>query len=235
MEKQKRKSIPSKIRAELQKEINSKCPFCDNEDVGHFEVHHIDENPSNDDYRNLILLCPTCHSKITKGDKTPLDVMNKKVELMLNVEKSKNNKDSGQVITFNSKVDNAVLGNNNNVTIKKQSKKIIQKYPEGCIGYDSIKGNYVSHLIKRYNEYKENEVGKSQMNYAVFASQLKKKYKIPPTRTILNLPTHRFDELITDIQQRIDGTTFAKKLGRGHKNYSSFMEYQNEMNGVKNK
>lgn len=44
-----RKSIPqhNKVRAELQKEINSRCPFCNNDDVGHFEIHHIDENPSN--------------------------------------------------------------------------------------------------------------------------------------------------------------------------------------------
>lgn len=57
-----------KLRAELQKEINSVCPFCDNGDVGHFEIHHIDEDPSNNEITNLILLCPTCHSKITKGD-----------------------------------------------------------------------------------------------------------------------------------------------------------------------
>lgn len=58
----------NKIRAELQKEINSICPFCDNDDVGHFEIHHIDEDPSNNDIKNLLLLCRICHSKITKGD-----------------------------------------------------------------------------------------------------------------------------------------------------------------------
>ncbi|MFC0521259.1 HNH endonuclease signature motif containing protein [Mesonia maritima] len=50
--------------------MNSKCPFCTNEDVGHFEIHHIDEDPSNNIKSNLLLLCPTCHSKITKGDIT---------------------------------------------------------------------------------------------------------------------------------------------------------------------
>lgn len=68
-----RKKIPkeNKIRAELQKEIGSKCPFCSNEDVGHFEIHHINNNPGENDIANLILVCPTCHSKITKGDITP--------------------------------------------------------------------------------------------------------------------------------------------------------------------
>ncbi|WP_430408558.1 HNH endonuclease [Kordia sp.] len=70
MSKKIRKSIPqkNKVRAELQKEISSACPFCDSQDVGHFEIHHIDENPSNNLIENLLLLCPTCHSKVTKGD-----------------------------------------------------------------------------------------------------------------------------------------------------------------------
>nr|WP_322626451.1 HNH endonuclease signature motif containing protein [uncultured Flavobacterium sp.] len=59
-----------KIKAELQKEISSSCPFCMNSDVGHFEIHHIDEDRTNNEFNNLILVCPTCHSKITKGDIT---------------------------------------------------------------------------------------------------------------------------------------------------------------------
>ncbi len=38
----KRTKPPPKVKALLQKEINSKCPFCSIEDVDHFEVHHID-------------------------------------------------------------------------------------------------------------------------------------------------------------------------------------------------
>lgn len=79
----KRPKIPfeSKVRAELQKEINSKCPFCPSTDVGHFEIHHIDNNPANNDIKNLFLLCPTCHSKITKGDIAYERVVSKKIRL----------------------------------------------------------------------------------------------------------------------------------------------------------
>ena len=63
-----RKSIPAKTRAILQKEIKSKCPICSNEDVEHFHIHHIDENPLNNEFENLLMLCPNCHSKITKND-----------------------------------------------------------------------------------------------------------------------------------------------------------------------
>lgn len=63
-----RKKISPKLRAELQKEINSECPFCYDAQVGHFQIHHIDENPENNRAENLLMLCAICHSKITKGD-----------------------------------------------------------------------------------------------------------------------------------------------------------------------
>ncbi|WP_422350903.1 HNH endonuclease signature motif containing protein [Flagellimonas sp.] len=71
----------NKVRSQLQKEIASVCPFCDSGDVGHFEIHHIDENPSNHVCENLLLLCPTCHSKITKGDIPQQQVIDKKINL----------------------------------------------------------------------------------------------------------------------------------------------------------
>lgn len=83
MTKKNRQRIPqeTKVRAQLQQEINSGCPFCDNREVGHFQIHHIDENPQNNLVSNLILICPTCHSKITKGDISQKEVKNIKSQL----------------------------------------------------------------------------------------------------------------------------------------------------------
>lgn len=68
--KNQRRKIPQQamVKAKLQQAICSRCPFCSSEEVGHFEIHHIDEDPSNNQIENLILICPTCHSKITKGE-----------------------------------------------------------------------------------------------------------------------------------------------------------------------
>jgi len=68
--KKSRSKIPQliKVRSMLQREIESICPFCDSTDVEHFQIHHINENPKINEITNLILVCPTCHSKITKGD-----------------------------------------------------------------------------------------------------------------------------------------------------------------------
>lgn len=227
-EKKTRTKIPkeNKIRAELQQEIGSLCPFCDNTEVGHFEIHHIDENPSNNDTGNLLLLCPVCHSKITKGDIGQFETLRKKISLIKNPVTTKPT--AGKVVNFNSKVGNAVVGDNNKISIK-QTKPARQKYPEGCIGFDTLKANYISHLIKRFNEYKEYEVGKGQVNYAVFSSHLKKQYKIGPTRTLYNLSIDKFDELVDYIHSRISATKLAKVKGRGHKNYSTFDEYVEEV------
>ncbi|MGX9727546.1 MAG: HNH endonuclease signature motif containing protein [Candidatus Electronema sp. VV] len=80
----KRPKITQKTKSLLQKEISSTCPFCDNEDVDHFHFHHIDENPENNDMPNLLMLCPICHSKITKGDIRREDVERKKRDISTN-------------------------------------------------------------------------------------------------------------------------------------------------------
>ena len=64
----KRPPIPYKVKSKLQKEADSECPFLSNQDIECFEVHHIDENPENNDFENLLFLCANCHTKITKRD-----------------------------------------------------------------------------------------------------------------------------------------------------------------------
>lgn len=77
-----RKSPTNANRARLQKEIGSICPFCGDDDVGHFEVDHIDGDPSNDAWENLLMLCRKCHSKKTKGEISEEKVRKKKLLLM---------------------------------------------------------------------------------------------------------------------------------------------------------
>lgn len=83
MAKKVRRKIPQgvKVRSQLQREISSVCPFCNSTDVEYFEIHHIDGNPENNENLNLILICPTCHSKITKGDISQDDVRAIKIQL----------------------------------------------------------------------------------------------------------------------------------------------------------
>lgn len=54
-----RKAVPQRLQSAITKEFNNVCATC-GESAG-TQVHHIDENPGNNDPLNLIPLCPTCH------------------------------------------------------------------------------------------------------------------------------------------------------------------------------
>ncbi len=218
----KRKGISAKVRRELQKEVNSKCPFCNNDEVAIHEVHHIDEDRSNDTFANLIHVCGNCHSKITVGTISPEAVVAMKQKLLTKKHISTSTKARVHV---QSDVTNITTGDHASITVKKTSKKVIQQFPPGCIGYEVEKANYISYLIGRYNECKLWETGKEQMNYAIIYKQLKHQFKIG-NRNLLNLPLERFEELAGNLQQRIDKTKLAKVKGIGHKNYSTFEEYK---------
>ena len=53
-----RQAIPKKIKDALLDEYDHRCAVCAG-DRPH--VHHIDEDPSNNDLLNLLPLCPNCH------------------------------------------------------------------------------------------------------------------------------------------------------------------------------
>lgn len=215
-----------KLKARLLQDSNSKCAFCDFNDAGLLEFHHIDNNRTNTIFENLIAVCPTCHSKITYNEISRAEVENQKQNLKQK-KMSSNSKESSTSFQVNAEnISNSVLGNNNKVTVNVKKQVVSKaKYKEGELGFDFIKTNYISHLITRYNEYKANEIGKENMKYGIFQAALKKHFKIGTTRTLYNLPVEKFEELTSLIQKRIDSTTFAKKLGKVHKNYSTFNEY----------
>lgn len=218
-----RMSIPqkAKVKAELQKENGSSCPFCMNQDVGHFQIHHIDENPSNNLMQNLILICPNCHSKMTKGEIPPIEVMEKKIELMM---RTKDNPKQSSGVNVVDNQGNIIVGDNNTINIKKTHTKKKKRGVPGTIGADNLKADYIAYLTERYNTYLKHDKGKN-INYAITGSRLKKKFKVSPTRTIYDLPLEKFDEVVNVLIDWIEGTTLFKMKGRTQKMYSSYMEY----------
>jgi hypothetical protein len=222
--KKTRTKISNTLRAELQQEVDSKCPFCLNSEVGVFEGHHIDENPSNTKFSNLILVCPTCHSKITKSKISREEVISVKQQLI--------NKTYTRLLETTSPsiyatTANVRSGNNTTININTSRKKIIQKHAPGSIGSNNEKGNYIDYLIKRFNEYKAYEVGKENVKYWWIIKHLKSKYKLGQYRTLLDLPIDKFEELAAIIQGKIKSTKLARIKGKQHKNYSTFEEHKN--------
>ena len=65
-----RKNIPKGVKEQVLKEFNYRCSICG---ADRPQLHHIDEDPSNNDPQNIIPLCPNCHL-IDQHDPTqPID------------------------------------------------------------------------------------------------------------------------------------------------------------------
>ena len=52
--------IPEQLRLEIIEKCNNRCCVCQTPFV---QIHHIDEDPSNNTFDNLVALCPNCHSQ----------------------------------------------------------------------------------------------------------------------------------------------------------------------------
>ena len=65
-----RKNIPKSVKEQVLKEFNYRCSICG---ADRPQLHHIDEDPANNDPHNIIPLCPNCHL-IDQHDPTqPID------------------------------------------------------------------------------------------------------------------------------------------------------------------
>ena len=219
-----RKNPPPRIRALLQKEIDSQCPFCKSQEVDAFEAHHLNEKPDDGRFENLLMVCPTCHAKITAGTIPVNEVYQKKIELMVaQKRKAEQSQDKSSAPKVSMKdVGIGIVGDHNNVTTKTIKKQVV-KYPPDCIGSDSTKANYISYLIKRYNEFAKWK--RDDFRYEVFNSHLKKLFKVGPQRTVYNIPLTRFEELVDYIQYRIADTRLGRIKRSSQRLFQSFAEY----------
>jgi hypothetical protein len=63
-----RRSIPTGLRRQLMLEAGWKCAVIRCEHETGLDIHHIDSNPANNDYDNLIVLCAVHHRRTTSGE-----------------------------------------------------------------------------------------------------------------------------------------------------------------------
>lgn len=107
----------------------------------------------------------------------------------------------------------------------KAPKKPVIELPDGALGKDLLKKNYINYLIKRYGEWKQLELNKNgeKFSWASFNKHLMNRYK---ASGINYIPVIYFEELTTYLHDRIDKTIFRKKRrSDGHRNYSPFEDH----------
>ena len=220
-----RKPIPKLVEKRLFKEANSQCPRCEqaDADVAALQIHHIKpvaKGGSNDE-ENLIVLCSNCHSKVTAGEITEAEILRLKISLMKGTSPRASNNTNGKVVNFTGGANSGIIANE--VTMKTQKKTVRVNPPPGSIGSSLAHRNYIKHLIDRYHEFKEAEIGKERMNHPIFYGTIKRKFEAKWDMIALE----RFDELSIYIQTRIDKTRLGRnKKAKNVRRYSTFPEHQ---------
>jgi len=219
----KKNSIPEMVKKKIFQEANSACPFCGENDVTTLEIHHIYERAQDggNELENLILVCASCHSKITFGEISKSEVIRKKYLLIGKLFEMKPQNKSGNIVSVKDSVNAGIIANTVNIKTNQKNKPKIS-YPEGSVGNILVKRNYIKYLVDRYNEYKraDKNIGKSK--YSIIYSGIKREFK---TKWDF-VPESRFDELVSYLQKRIDKTILGRtQKSRNHKNYESFEEY----------
>ncbi len=101
------------------------------------------------------------------------------------------------------------------------------EHPQGSIGADLMKRNYVRYLVERYNRCREADASfgplTTRFSYAFIFKRIEAQFKAPT----YFIPVRRFDELVDYLQARIDQTILGKLNHElGHRNYETFDEYQ---------
>jgi len=66
--KKKRKGVPSAPKQQVYLRAGYRCERYGCYENKALEIHHIDENPSNNVLHNLLCVCPTCHTRIHAGE-----------------------------------------------------------------------------------------------------------------------------------------------------------------------
>ena len=118
-----------------------------------------------------------------------------------------------------------------NVRVVKNGKRPTS-YPDGCVGANLAKRNYVKYLVERYHQYREADArfGRTdRFHYAVLFKNIESKFKAPT----YFIPENRFEELVDYLRERIDNTILGRvNHKRGIPNYESFDEYVMEHMGA---
>lgn len=226
-----RKKPSQRMRALLQKEIDSCCPFCGSQEVDTFEVHHMNDNPEDDRLDNEIMVCPTCHAKINVGTIPRNDVYKMKEALMKVSEQQKNLSTNcpaphDGIIQINHG-DNVVQAAGQ-VTIKMpRGRRAKAAVPvSGVIGTSPKERAYVKHLYDRLFDYKKAIPGYDDAR----AGRIVARYIREAFGSIWSyVPIDRFDALVKLLQEKIDETPLGRKHRKnGTKPYSSFEEFLNK-------
>lgn len=108
-----------------------------------------------------------------------------------------------------------------NLTVNTERRTVKVLPPDGSIGADISKRNYVKHLIDRYNDFASKQSGRV-FSFAAIYSQIRKRFGAKWDL----IPVQCFEAVVDFLQLKVNRTQLGSiNRGKGIQNYSDFSEF----------
>jgi ubiquitin len=137
-----RLQIPKATRDAVLKEFNHRCAICGTDRP---QVHHIDEDPSNNELLNLIPLCPNCHLVDQHNPTVPMDA--EKLRLFREFKDPTILKPQFHLLFIRMKYLNSITSESKASDVEKCSKELVEFIAELEMG--SFYSKSLGKLLKR--------------------------------------------------------------------------------------
>lgn len=222
-----RPARPTRTDKQVYQEAGSRCVFCSERDVSALQVHHIDSDRTKNAFENLILVCASCHAKITAGVIAEAQVVTRKRELKFEPQSKSN-----AAVVVDRTINTGTIAHTINKFAKGRAPRM--HYPPGTIGSDAIRHNYIDYLIRRYFEFRKADASYGSQRPFAFPEihkSIEKRFRAKTFFVLLS----RFDEMAAYLHDRIDNTILGRnKRSKGTRSYKSFPEYEAEQMNAAN-
>lgn len=221
----KKRPTPSKtLEKRAFQQAGSKCGFCTEHEIVSLQIHHIDCDPSNNTLDNFLVVCATCHTKITGGLVSEADVRTKKreVEWLYRQQAARQTTAAVNVNLTSSTFRGDIA---QNITKISAPRPPHITHPPGSLGADLSKKGYIDYLISQY--FKFRKAGRSfgdnrPFNHTEIHTTIQREFG----HKTFFMPAESFELLIQFLQSRIDRTILGgKNSNQGIRNYHSYQEH----------
>lgn len=204
-------------------QAGSVCGFCPEHEIASLQIHHIDGNPANNVLQNLLIVCATCHTKITGGVISEADVRTKKREIeWLNSQRAVRQCASVSVNITGSTFRGDIAQNLTKISTSRQPRIT---HPSGSLGADLRKRGYIDYLLARYFEFRraDRSYGPPRpFSHAEIHRTIQSEFG----HKTFFMPVEFFERLAAFLQSRIDRTILGRNnSSRRIPNYHSYEEH----------
>ena len=222
-----RPRLPSRLEKQIYQEANSRCGFCPEHEIASLQVHHLDGDPSNNTPGNLLLVCATCHTKITGGVISEADARTKKRELeWLYGQRTVRQPSAAVSVSVTNSTFRGDIAQNLTKIVTPRTPRTA--HPQGSVGADLRKKGYIDYLLTRYFEFRRADKSygtKRPFSYAEIHRTIQSEFG----HKTFFMPVEFFERLGKFLQARIDRTILGRNnSSRCVANYHSYDEHLRE-------